>query len=208
MDTSHDPVGQALHDYARFGKADDLVVASDQGEDDLIPVAYFFRTFDEMPELEQEALALCSGKVLDVGAGGGCHSRYLIEKGLEVTAIDTSPGAVELLKNAGIHASCDTIFDLGDQTFDTIIILMNGIGLAGSMDQLGTFLARLKMLLTPGGKIVCDSTDIAYIYAEEDGSVLLDLNADYYGELRFNMKYKNYESGWFSWLYIDFENLA
>jgi hypothetical protein len=208
MDAEHDPVGLALLDRARFGKATDIIVESEHADDDIFPVDYFFRTYEMMPEIEQVALDQSFGNVLDVGAGGGCHAVILQQKGLRVKAIDTSAGAVELMNMAGISATKNTIFNLPDEQFDTILILMNGIGLAESMDKIGLFLARLKQLLAPGGKIFCDSTDIAYLYTQEDGSFLIDLNSGYYGEMRFNMKYKNVESGWFSWLYIDFENLS
>ena len=208
MQFDNDPVGFAIHDRVKTGSAENIVIHSNLGDDDIFPVDYFFRTFEMMPAIEQTALTLCCGRVLDVGAGGGCHSIILSRRGLDVHAIDTSAGAVDVLKAAGLNASQNTIFDFKHEPFDTIIVLMNGIGLAGSMDALPGFLAQLKTLLADGGKIYCDSTNIAYLYTEEDGSMLIDLNGKYYGEMEFNMSYKNVESGWFPWLYIDFENLA
>ncbi|MBI3135711.1 MAG: class I SAM-dependent methyltransferase [Bacteroidetes bacterium] len=208
MSFENDPIGLAIQEFERTGKNAEITVSSDLCEDDVIPVAHFFRTYDEMPELEQRALALCTGSVLDVGAGAGCHSAYLLQKKLIPEAIDVSKGAVGFMTQSGINASQKTIFELHGKQFDTILLLMNGIGLAGSMAALPEFLTQLKKLLNPGGKILCDSTDISYLYAEEDGSLWINLNDTYYGEMQFNMTYQNTSTGWFPWLYIDFENLC
>lgn len=208
MTLKNDPIGAAINAFLITKEESYITVASDLCDDDVIPASHFFRTFETMPTLERLALDQCTGKILDVGAGAGCHSRYLLEKGLSVHAIDISAGAVAHLRACGITAEQKTIFDLKDPAYDTILLLMNGIGLAGSMDQLPVYLQQLKKLLSPGGKILCDSTDIAYLFAEEDGSFLLNLNDRYYGEMQFNMHYGDQETGWFSWLYIDFDNLS
>ena len=205
---NNDPVGLAIRDFSLTGSDQKIIVSSDLCDDDELTVSYFFRTYEKMPELEKMALEFCSGFVLDVGAGAGCHSLYLKEKGIQVSAIDVSDGAVEFLKNSGLNAEKKTIFDLGENQFDTILLLMNGIGLAESIEKLPAFLSQLKIILKPGGKIICDSSDISYLYTDEDGSFLIDLNGKYYGEMVFNMKYKNHETGWFDWLYIDYDNLA
>ncbi len=205
---NNDPVGLAIHDFNLTGKDQKIIVESDLCDDDEINVSYFFRSFDKMPELEKRALEFCSGTVLDVGAGAGCHSLYLKEKGFQVSAIDVSKGAVEFLKKSGLTAEKKTIFDLEENQYDTILLLMNGMGLAESIEKLPAFLIQLKNILKPGGKIICDSSDISYLYTDEDGSFLIDLNGKYYGEMSFNMKYKNLETGWFEWLYIDYDNLA
>jgi SAM-dependent methyltransferase len=204
----NDPIGLAIHEFNLTGKDQKIIVASDLCDDDELTVSYFFRTYNEMPELEKRALEFCAGTILDVGAGAGCHSHYLKQKGFEVSAIDVSNGAVEFLNSSGINASKKTIFDLDESQFDTILLLMNGMGLAESMEKLPAFLIQLKKILKPGGKIICDSSDISYLYTDDDGSFLIDLNGKYYGEMSFNMKYKNLETGWFDWLYIDYDNLA
>jgi SAM-dependent methyltransferase len=208
MAFENDPIGLAIHEFSRTQQDAEIIVSSDLFEDDIIPVAHLFRTFDEMPELEKEALSHCSGTVLDVGAGAGCHMRCLADSGLSPFAIDVSAGAVEYMKHAGFNAEQKTIFELGDQQFDTILLLMNGIGLAGSMEKLPAFLSQLKKLLRPGGKILCDSSDIIYMYEDDEGAIWIDLNDGYYGEVQFNMQYKNAATDWFPWLYIDFENLS
>lgn len=207
MDFENDPVGYALHDFEKGIKPVSIQVTSDLCDDDQIDVSYLFRTIDAMPDLEKSALSFCRGKILDVGACGGCHSMILSKKFL-THSIDVSAGAVKLLKEKGLKAEQKTIFDLETETYDTILLLMNGIGLAETIENLPLFLNQLKKILHPNGKIICDSTDLSYLYEQEDGSILINLNDRYYGEINFKMSYKNVESGWFSWLYIDFDNLS
>lgn len=203
MSFKNDPIGLAIQDFQKGDFDPDIIVKSDLCEDDVLPVPYLFRTFEQMPDIEKFALSLCEGKVLDIGAGAGCHARHLKDHGIEVMAIDQSNGAHEYLVSSGISSKKINFMEFEEGQFDTILLLMNGIGLAGSLENLPAVLAHLKNLLKPDGKILCDSTDIEYMYTNEDGSQWLDLNAAYRGEMQFNMVYKNSESGWFPWLYID-----
>lgn len=193
----------AVSDYLAGDDNAVVTVESNLTEDDYIPVHYLFRTFDEMPEMEQHALEACRGSVLDIGAGAGCHALALQERGFEVTALDISAGATEAMRQRGVQQIlCKNVFDLEGQ-YDTLLMLMNGIGIAGDLQGLDHFLEHAKSLLKPGGQILLESSDILYMFEDEDGSVLLDLNTGYYGEVKYNMKYKDQESGWFNWLFID-----
>lgn len=204
MKLNNDPIGTAIQDYLQGSKEAKIVVESSLTEDDEIPVAYLFRGLDDMPELELLALEQCRGKVLDVGAGAGCHSLALQERGLDVTALDISAGAAEALQQRGVQQVLQAdIFQLDTPSYDTLLLLMNGIGIAGNLKGLSRFLEHAKKLLKPGGQILLESSDILYMFEDEDGSVLLDLNAGYYGEVRYNMRYKEQESGAFDWLFID-----
>ncbi|WP_299701071.1 class I SAM-dependent methyltransferase [uncultured Pontibacter sp.] len=204
MNYTNDPVGTAIQDYLQGNKEAKIVVESNLTEDDVIAVDYLFRTSEEMPELELLALQECRGRVLDVGAGAGCHSLALQEQGLDVTALDISAGAVEAMKLQGIrHVLQQNVFELNAGDYDTLLLLMNGIGIAGDLAGLERFLEHAKKLLRPGGQILLESSDILYMFEEEDGSVLLDLNAGYYGEVFYNMRYKAQETGEFKWLFID-----
>jgi cyclopropane fatty-acyl-phospholipid synthase-like methyltransferase len=202
-----DPIGVAIAEYAQTKKPKDIVVSSDICDDDIIPIEVLFRTLDEMPVLEQMALDRCSGKVLDVGAGAGVHSIELMDRGMDVTAIDVSHGAVEWMKKQGVHAKNINFFELKNESFDTILMLMNGLGIAGTLANLESTLQHAASLLNKGGKILCDSSDIKYLYEDEDGSLWVDLNAEYYGNFRFQMSYGKEKSAWFDWLYVDFDNL-
>lgn len=198
-----DPIGKAIADFSKGIHEENIIVRSELCDDDVIPVEYLFRTFEEMPKLEKEALNLCKGYTLDVGAAAGIHARELINRGIEVKAIDTSFGSTEYLNSLGINAKQINFFDLKDEKFDTILLLMNGIGIAGELTKLPYFLNHCKSLLAPGGKVICDTTDIKYLYENEDGSLWVDLASEYYGNFRYQMVYKDQETNWFDWLYLD-----
>lgn len=204
-----DPMGAAIYDFHRNGYADTLVVRSSMFEDDEIPVADLFRDYDGMPELEKIAVDEACGKVLDVGAGSGCHSLVLQKKGLDVVAIDISPLSVQVMKEREIDARLVNFFDPAfDQSFDTVLMLMNGTGIIGNLDNMPAFFARVKELLNPGGSVYIDSSDLRYLFEEEDGSLMIDLADDYYGQLDYQMVYKDVVGEPFDWLYVDFETLA
>ncbi|MES2589160.1 MAG: class I SAM-dependent methyltransferase [Bacteroidota bacterium] len=203
----NDPIGKAIEDYARFKKPADIIVSSDICEDDIIPVEVLFRTYEDMPELEQLALEECKGSILDVGAGAGSHATYLSDLGKKVVAIDISKGAVDYMKMNGLDARQEDFFKLKGQKFDTILMLMNGIGIAGTLANLENTFEHAKTLLNPGGSILCDSSDIKYLYEDEEGALWMNLNSDYYGNFKFEMSYKKEKGTTFDWLYVDFDNL-
>ena len=206
-ETIGDPIGRAILDYSKTKKPDDIIVSSDICEDDIIPIEVLFRTLEEMPDLEVAAIERATGKVLDVGAGAGVHALEMKKRGCDVLAIDISKGSVEYLEKQGLAVQNIDFYDLKDQQFDTITMLMNGIGIAGSLSNLENTLAHAKSLLAPGGKILCDSCDIRYLYEDEDGALWVNLNTEYYGNFRFQMSYKNETGTWFDWLYVDFDSL-
>ena len=205
-----DPMGTAIADYHRTGRAGTLRVFSSQFDEDEIPVEQLFRTFTEMPPIEQQALTLSTGRILDVGAGSGCHALALQEMGKEVTAIDISELSVEVMQERGVKDA--RAIDLYDERFteqyDTILLLMNGSGIIGNIEGMERFFLRMKFLLKPGGCIYMDSSDLKYRFEEEDGSFLIDIADDYYGLVDFRMQYKQVKGESFDWLYIDFDTLA
>lgn len=204
-----DPMGTAIYDFFKYGKAARLRVFSSQFDEDEIPVATLFRSYNEMPPIEQTALRLSTGKILDVGAGSGCHTLALREMGKDATAIDISPLSVKVMKERGLNAMPVNLFDpLFCESFDTILMLMNGSGIIGKLEHLGDFFQRIKLLLRPGGCVLMDSSDLKYLFEEEDGSYLIDLAGDYYGEIDFRMQYKQVKGDTFDWLYIDFDTLS
>ena len=204
-----DPMGRAIFDYYTTGNAAKLRVFSSMFYEDEIPVPTLFRTFVEMPVQEKKAIELCRGRVLDVGAGSGCHSAVLIERGLEVVAIDISELSVEVMKQRGIDARLINFFDEKfTEKFDTILLAMNGIGITGKTNRLADFFRSAKRLLAPGGQILLDSSDIKYVFMNDDGSMDIDLAAGYYGEIDYKMRYKNITGKPFDWLYIDFDTLS
>nr|WP_303255991.1 class I SAM-dependent methyltransferase [uncultured Prevotella sp.] len=201
-----DPMGAAILDYQTKGKAGKLSILSSMFEEDEMPVKHLFRNLEEMPMLEQKALSLAKGKVLDVGAGAGCHALALQAQSIAVKAIDISPLSCEAMELRGVmDAECINLFDEHLETgFDTILLLMNGTGIAGKIENLPALFNRLKALLYKGGQILIDSSDIKYIYENEDGSFDINLNAAYYGEVDYQMVYKDIKGDSFDWLYVDF----
>ena len=206
LSADKDPMGAAILDFQKQGKAARLRVLSSMFEEDEMPVTHLFRSVPKMPLLEQKALQLAKGRVLDIGAGSGCHTFALQEKGFTVKAIDISPLSCEAMKLRGVKdAECINLFDdhLGTG-FDTILLLMNGTGIAGKIEHLPALFQRLKALLNPGGQILIDSSDLKYIYENEDGSFDINLNGAYYGEVDYQMIYKDVKGERFDWLYVDF----
>ena len=205
LSPNNDPMGAAIRDYQNKGKASRLRVLSSMFDEDEMPVAHLFRTFNQMPRLEQKALSMAKGRVLDIGAGAGCHALALQERGLEVKAIDISPLSCEVMSERGVKdVECVNLFNQQLQgKYDTLLLLMNGTGIAGKLNRLSMLLNRLKELLAEGGQILIDSSDLKYIYENEDGSMDIDLNAPYYGEVDYQMQYKNIKGERFDWLYTD-----
>lgn len=204
-----DPMGSAIYDFHKYGSAKTLVVHSSMFEDDEIPVEGLFREYGEMPELEQTALTMAQGKILDVGAGAGCHSLALQKMGKSVVAIDISPLSVEVMRERGVDARQVNFYDEAfTDTYDTVLLLMNGTGVIGNLDNIPAFFERLKQILNPGGCVLIDSSDLRYLFEEEDGSLMIDLADDYYGQLDYQMEYDGVVGESFDWLYLDFDTLA
>jgi len=204
-----DPLGCAVLDFYEGKLQYPLTIQSSMFDDDELPVPYLFRTLEQMPELEQKALELAKGKILDVGAGAGCHSQALQKMGKTVSAIDISPGAIEVMQKTGVkNARHIDFFTLEDEKYDTILFLMNGAGVAGTVENLPSFFEKLATLLNKGGQVLIDSSDVAYLYEDDDGAIEIDINGSYYGEFDFSFAYGECKSDIFRWFYVDFETLS
>jgi SAM-dependent methyltransferase len=194
-----DVFGQALTDQFLDGKADTLNLYTSLGDLEEMPLDLFFRSEQDMPELETYALELCQGKVLDIGAGVGSHALALQKKNLDVTALDISPAACEIMKQRGVNqVLCGSIQDLQLEKYDTLLLLMNGIGVFGKLIAFSQFLERAKSLINEGGFLLFDSSDISYVYEE-----LPFPTAYYFGEVSYQYEYKGKKGSWFDWLFID-----
>lgn len=208
-----DIFGNALLDYQNGKYTEDIITYSSLDEKDVLPLPYLFRSFDDMPSLEQRALTLCKGTVLDIGCGSGSHSLYLQQEGFMVTALDNSPGAVKTCRMRGLQQLINAdIYSFTNPKFDTLLLLMNGIGIAGHLGNLNHFLAHLRSIVTPTGQILIDSTDIAYMFEEHSAEIGISKDSpidydDYYGEVDFMLEYKGEMSASFSWLYLDYATL-
>lgn len=198
-----DLFGNALLDYHNGNYTEDLVTWTNISDKDVLPLPYLFRNFDAMPKLEQKALKLAKGKVLDVGCGSGSHSVWLQKQGIKVKAIDVSKNAINVCKQRGvINAEVKHLLN-ETETFDTILLLMNGTGIFESMAKLPAYLLHLKTLLKSKGHILIDSSDIKYMFEDE-----IELkNKRYYGELDYYLSYKGEAAQPITWLYLDFNTL-
>ena len=207
MNRKADPMGRAIADYQLTGTADRLRVFSPMFDEDEIPLATLFRTYEKMPETERKALDMTRGKTLDVGAGSGCHSLVLQGRGVDVTAIDISPLSVETMRQRGVEKVVEQDFFTIGGKYDTILMLMNGIGIVGTLERMPEFFRHLDKILATGGQVLCDSSDISYVFEDENGLIEYPDTGHYYGELSYRMQYKDTIGEPFDWLYIDAETL-
>jgi SAM-dependent methyltransferase len=208
MENKTDPMAKALWEYYRTKEERFIEVSSDISLPEEMAASYFFRTFSAMNSMERYAMEHAKGKVLDLGAGAGCHSRFLQEKGIEVVAIESSREIAELLKETGVNQVINERWQDWEspERFDTILLLMNGAGMAAYLSELPAFLKKLSTLLTDGGCILMDSSDISYLYELEDGSRIMDLGGSYPGEIVYTVEYEGEQSS-FPWLFITMQDL-
>ena len=203
-----DVLGQALLDYHHGKHQATVTVHCSAADDEPLPAAYFFRTLLQMPELERLALDEARGRVLDLGAGAGCHSLELQSRGFAfVKAVDVSAGAAQVMTERGVQvvARHDLYAPLPatELPYDTILLLMNGLGLTGTLDGLDKFLAHARTLLAPGGQILATSSDVRYLYEDEDGALVINLNGPYYGEVKYTLSYHGKAGEPFPWLFVE-----
>ncbi|MFY0607759.1 MAG: methyltransferase [Cyclobacteriaceae bacterium] len=182
--------------------AGSLVLHNSYGEPEDMPVEVFFREEEDLSTLEHLALIECKGKILDLGAGTGVHSLILQARGKDVTALENSPGCAYVMRHSGVKRVVFEDYRNHTNRYDTLLLLMNGLGLAGTNAGLIPMLNQCKNLLNPGGQILVDSSDISYLY--EDG---LEKPEGYYGEIRYQYEYKQKKGEWFDWLYADQDTL-
>ena len=215
-----DLFGKAILDFQTHNSPEDLITETTISTEDEMSVAYLFRSYDEMPKLEQKALQLAKGKVLDVGCGAGSHSLILQnDRNLDVTSIDISANAIQACTLRGLKkAKIQDIMTLENETFDTILLLMNGAGMCGRLKNIPNFLLKLKTLLNPGGQILLDSSDIIYMFDDDEvggkwsaspnqPAASGTSNKPYYGEIVFNISYKGEKEIPFDWMFIDYKTL-
>ncbi len=204
-----DLFGKAILDFQTNNAPEDIITETSISEADEMDVAYLFRSYNEMPKLEQKALQLAKGKILDVGCGAGSHSLYIQNNiNLEIIPIDISENAIKACEIRGIkNCRVQNVLNIENETFDTILLLMNGTGIFGTLSETSKYLQKLKSLLSPNGQILIDSSDIIYMFDEDDDGSKWVPTDGYYGELTFTISYKNQTEEPFSWLYLDYNTL-
>lgn len=210
------PHVSALRAFALDGDLDALmVVRDDLGNEEALPVAYYFRGMegrddDPLALLERAALDASRGRVLDVGAGAGSHALALQERGFRVTALEPHEGLMEVLRGRGIldprTASLAELARAGER-FDTILLLMNGLGLAGTLEGLPGLLQALAGVLAPGGQVLADSSDLRGLVEGADDTLRLP-DGRYLGDLQFQLEFRGERGDPIPFLFVDPDTLA
>ena len=205
-----DLFGKAILDYQTQNAPEPLITSTSISDEDEMDVAYLFRSYDMMPKIEQKALQLSYGKVLDIGCGAGSHALSLQnDRNLTVKAIDISENAIKACELRGLeNTEVTSILDLEtDEKYDTILLLMNGTGIFETLEKSSLYFQKLKSLLAEKGQILIDSSDLIYMFDDdEDGGKWIPSNG-YYGELTFTVRYKGETELPFPWLYMDYNTL-
>jgi len=204
-----DLFGKAILDFQTNSSPENMITSTSISDEDEMEVAYLFRSFAEMPTLEQKALQLTKGRTLEVGCGAGSHGLYLQnERNIDVHSIDISENAITACTLRGLkNTQVIDVLNIENEKYDTILLLMNGTGIFETLERTPIYLQKLKSLLNPNGQILIDSSDIIYMFDEdEDGGKWIPSDT-YYGELTFTVQYKNETETPFPWLYLDYNTL-
>lgn len=208
------PLGRAVLDYAHGHEKASVEVTLEDGRRQPLP-AHTLARVDGLPRAEEAALAGCRGRVLDAGAGAGAHTLLLQEGGFEVVALDRSTDAVEAMRARGVaDARRGDLLSLRDERFDTILLMMNGLGLAGDLEGLDRVLGQLPTLLRMNGQILVDSADIESSNDHAERQLVKKRRAEgrYPGIVPMRMTYRSPDGSIlrgapFNWLFLDQDTL-
>ena len=205
-----DTYSQALKNYHEGKQPDNYEIVRDDGYSSIVPLSVFFNT-SQFSNLELIALDNCSGKILDIGAGAGRHSLELQKRKANVTALDISLNAIDIMMKRGVKkVTHSDIMDLSNVKFDTLLMLMNGIGIVGDPEKLDIFLVKVKQLLTENGVIIFDSVDVSKtnnpIHVDYRNKNISSNKLS--GQQKLKINYDDVSGDWFNWLHISFQELS
>jgi len=200
---SWNPHGQALLSYWNGDKEATIGIQMEDGSITQMPIEIYFRKQSDFPKIEEIALNLCKGTVLDIGAGAGAHCLELQERGFKVLGLDIAPEAVKIMKEQGVKkVVCnDFLTFTPNQTFDTLLFLMNGIGVAGNLEGLSRYLQHAHSMTHACSQLILDSSDLRY------NELKLEYGTSYFGEITYQLIFKEEIGNPYQWLYIDQEKL-
>ena len=205
-----DTYSQALQNYHDGKEPLNYEIVRDDGYSSIVPLSVFFDDSD-FSNIELLALDRCKGTILDIGAGAGRHSLELQRRKVNITAIDISHNAVDIMKNRGIKKVIHSdIMELSDVKFDTLLMLMNGIGMVGNPENLDNFLKKSKQLLSKKGIIIFDSVDVLKSYNQKHISYREKniQNGKLPGQQKLRINYAGVTGEWFNWLHISFNEVS
>lgn len=195
--------GNAFKAYLEGDETAQIEVSINGEKDDPIDVAHFFRSYEDMPFLEQYAMNMCEGKIADLGAAAGCHALHLQQMGLEVCAVEQDKDACEVMRKRGVVDVINQDAMNLEGKFDTILLMMNGWGMGKDIQGTLALVKHLKTCLKPGGMILGDTSDLIYMFPNEKGRPTPSLQSkNYYGALHFEVKWEH-QKNTFNWIYPD-----
>ncbi|HLV81730.1 MAG TPA: class I SAM-dependent methyltransferase [Chthonomonadaceae bacterium] len=208
-----DAFGQQLWDIYRD---DDSfwIIERDDGRIEAGAGSFYFSDFPDWPSLEQEAIRLAKGRVLDIGCGAGRHALYLQNQGLDVLGIDQSPLAIQLCRERGLKqaevCSITQAHRLGGRPFDTILMFGNNLGLLGN-EKRGRWLLKTWHKVTGEGAMIL--AEILDPYQTDDPDHLAyhrrnRARGRMGGQVRIRVRHKMLKGPWFDYLFLSQDELA
>lgn len=205
---SWEPLGLMLLDYFKGDQTAECTVLSNVEEDTTLKGSLFFRN-EGITELENIALNHCEGRILEIGAGVGVHSLELQNTGYDITAIEVSQHCCDIMKNQRVNnvINADFFTYKFEQKFDTILLLMNGIGFVEDFVGLERFFQIVNKILETKGKLIFDTTDISYATENQKSKASIKKVSEYFGIVWYSLLYKNYIGKPYKWLYLDYTSL-
>lgn len=201
-----DAFGKSLIGYLN-GDLMPYTIRRDDDFADEHDVRIYFTKYPEWQDFEKEILGYVQGRVLDIGAGAGRHALYLQEKGFELHAIDISPGAIEVMKQRkvkNVYLMDLRKMDFPDNHFDSILLMFNNFGLAGTIEDTKKLLKVLHRISAPKGRIITTirdpyQTDIPEHLAYHERNKKIGRPV---GQIKIRMEYKGEIGDWFYLLMV------
>jgi len=173
----------------------------------------YFSEYDEWGKTEQKTIDVAKGRVLDIGCGAGRHSIYLQEKGLDITGIDNSPGAIEVCNLRGlkkaVNYSIGEIEKFEPDSFETILMLGNNFGLFGGPNRAKELLKKMHRITTSEAQIIVGTLnpymtdDEAHLKYQKRNAKLGRMT----GQIRLRVRYGIHLGEWFDYLFVSPEEM-
>jgi SAM-dependent methyltransferase len=212
-----DAFGAALVDHASGGPdpRHELLLEVDDGyRTPALPAAWFFLDAADWSPEERQVLgyAPTGDPVLDLGAGAGRHALWFQSRGHEVTALDASPGAVEVCRARGVaDARLGDLTDPpGDRPWATVLLMGGNLGLAGGWDETRALLTHLAAICAPGAVVIADTVDPTALSDEHSlAHVARNLDAGRPpGQIRLRLQYGDRATPWWDQLNVPVADVA
>lgn len=200
------PYAAAMRAYQDGDVDAGIRLRSSLGEDETLPAGVFFRA--EFFPFEAYALELARGRVLDLGAGVGPHALELQRRGLDVLAVDNCGPLVDIMLERGVRRAIRRDFRWWrGPRFDTVLLLMNGVGPTATLAGLERFLASAGAFLAPGGQLLVDSAEAVPEPVGPDANHGWPPAGDYAGQAWIDLEFGRIRGRPFRELYADVETL-